>query len=423
MPEIKLNSLIGKSYRVAAYDIFQHGHTHYTFYGGRGSLKSSFVSLAVPLLIVANRQANALVLRKVSNTLRDSVFAQYQWALAELGIADYWTARLSPMELTYIPTGQKILFRGCDDPMKIKSITVPKGYIAVTHFEELDQFAGRAEVRNVLQSTMRGGKAFWNLESFNPPISRDNWANRDILEDRPDRLLTWTCYTDAPPEWLGQQFIDEAEWLKQTDERAYQHEYLGEAVGTGGNVFENLEIRDIMDEELQALERTYVGCDFGFFPDPFAAVWCKYDAARRALYVFDEIYAVKKTNEETAEMLKAHGVDRNQRVICDSAEPKSIADYRKYGLNAAGVRKGAGSVDRRMRWAQGLSKIVVDKRRCPNTARELLEYEYERTKDGEIVSGYPDAKNHCIDGLCYGCEPIWNRAGQTEKTSYRPIYM
>ncbi|MCC8038275.1 MAG: hypothetical protein LIP02_09125, partial [Bacteroidales bacterium] len=84
---------------------------------------------------------------------------------------------------------------------------------------------------------------------------------------------------------------------------------------------------------------------------------------------------------------------------------------------------GPGSIDRRMRWAQGLSKIVVDKKRCPNTARELLEYEYERTKDGEIVSGYPDAKNHCVDGLCYGCEPIWNRAGQTEKAIYRPVYM
>jgi len=424
MPDVRLSDLIGKSYRAAAYDIFQHGHTHYTFYGGRGSLKSSFVSLIVPLLICNDKQANALVLRKVSNTLRDSVFAQYQWALAELGIADYWTARLSPMELTYIPTGQKILFRGCDDPMKIKSITVPKGYIAVTHFEELDQFAGRAEVRNVLQSTMRGGETFWNLESFNPPISRDNWANRDILEDRPDRLLTRTYYTDAPPEWLGQQFIDEAEWLKQTDERAYQHEYLGEAVGTGGNVFENLEIRDIMNEEIERFDRVYRGIDWGYWPDAWAYNACYLDSARRTLYIYEERTAWKKSNEETARiLLNDVKLTRADRLIADSAEPKSIADYRKYGLNCIGARKGAGSVERGFHFLQSLAKIVVDNKRCPNTARELLEYEYERTKDGEIISGYPDGKDHQLSCLRYALEPVYSRAGQTEKAIYRPIYM
>lgn len=424
MPDIKFNDLIGKAYNAVAYDMFQHGHTHYTFYGGRGSLKSSFASLIVPLLIVANRSANALVLRKVSNTLRDSVFAQYQWALSELGIADYWTARLSPMELAYIPTGQKILFRGCDDPMKIKSITVPKGYIAITHFEELDQFAGRAEIRNVLQSTMRGGETFWNLETFNPPISRDNWANRDILADRPDRLLTQTCYLDAPVEWLGQQFLDEAEWLKQTDEKAYRHEYLGEAVGTGGNVFENLEIRDIMDAEVQQFDRIYRGIDWGYFPDKWAYNACYFDSTRRTLYVFEERTALKKSNAETAQtLLKDVGLTRNDRLIADSAEPKSIADYRKHGLNCVGSRKGAGSVERGFHFLQSLNKIVVDEKRCPNAARELLEYEYERTKDGEIISGYPDGNDHSLSAIRYALEPVFNRAGQTEKPIYTPIYM
>ena len=174
-----------------------------------------------------NRNCHALVLRKVANTIRDSVYAQYMWAIGELGAAAYWDAKVSPMELIYKPTGQKIMFRGADDPMKIKSIKVPFGYIAITHFEEKDQFAGRAEIRNILQSTMRGGSKYWNFESYNPPISRDNWANKDSLEERSDRLCHKSTYLEAPQEWLGEQFLAEAEHLKEVDERAYQHEYLG----------------------------------------------------------------------------------------------------------------------------------------------------------------------------------------------------
>ena len=242
MSELKLSQIIGPAFYAVAHDVFAHGHTHYDESGGRGSLKSSFVSIVVPLLLIHNPGTHALVLRKVANTIRDSVYAQYVWAIGELGMADYWDAKVSPMELIYRPTGQKIMFRGADDPMKIKSIKVPFGYIAVTHFEEKDQFAGRAEIRTILQSTMRGGDKYWNFESYNPPISRDNWANKDSLEERPDRLCHRSTYLEAPREWLGDQFIYEAEHLKLTNERAYQHEYLGIPVGTGGNVFENLEL-------------------------------------------------------------------------------------------------------------------------------------------------------------------------------------
>ena len=174
MSDIRLSEKIAPSYFPLVRDVFKHNHTHYDLSGGRGSLKSSTVSLIVPLLLISNPGTHALVLRKVANTIRDSVYAQYIWAIGELGMAGYWEAKVSPMELIYKPTGQKIMFRGADDPMKIKSIKVPFGYIAVTHFEEKDQFAGRAEIRNILQSTMRGGQKYWNFESYNPPISRDN---------------------------------------------------------------------------------------------------------------------------------------------------------------------------------------------------------------------------------------------------------
>lgn len=411
MSEIKLSQIIGPAFYMPARDVFTHGHTHYDFSGGRGSLKSSTVSILVTLLLMQpeNKDCHALVLRKVGNTIRDSVYAQYIWAIGELGAANFWEAKVSPMELIYKPTGQKIMFRGADDPMKIKSIKVPFGYIAVTHFEEKDQFAGRAEIRTILQSTMRGGSKFWNFESYNPPISRDNWANKDSLEDRPDRLCHKSTYLEAPAAWLGQQFFAEAEHLKSTDERAYQHEYLGVPVGTGGNVFERLELREITDDEIKHFDRIYQGVDWGWFPDPFAFIRLHYDRARETIYLIDEVYRNKLSNEECARIITERGY-KDARIICDSAEPKSVADFRALSLPAYEAVKGPGSVEYGMKFLQR-RKIVIDRRRTPNAYREFVNYEYERNKAGEIISGYPDANNHLIDAARYALEPVSRRMG------------
>ena len=406
MSDIFLSEKIGSAFYDVAHDVFHHGHTHYDFSGGRGSGKSSTVSIIVPLLLVSNPGTHALVLRKVANTIRDSVYAQYIWAI---GMAAYWEAKVSPMELIYKPTGQKIMFRGADDPMKIKSIKVPFGYIAVTHFEEKDQFAGRAEIRTILQSTMRGGSVFWNFESYNPPISRDNWANKDSLEERADRLCHKSTYLQAPPEWLGEQFLAEAEHLKATDDRAYQHEYLGIPVGTGGNVFENLELREITDEEMSHFDHIYQGVDYGWFPDPFAFIRLHYDRARETIYLMDEIYQNKLTNEASGNIIIQRGY-KDAYITCDSAEPKSVADYRAMGLPAKAAVKGPGSVDYGMKWLQR-RKIVIDRKRTPNAYNEFVNYEYERNKDGDIISGYPDANNHLIDATRYALERISRQMG------------
>lgn len=411
MSEVKLSSVLGPAFFDLARDVYQHGHTHYDLSGGRGSLKSSCISLLVPLLLISNPGTHAAVFRKVGNTLRDSVYAQYMWAIGALGMARFWEAKVSPMELIYKPTGQKILFRGADDPMKIKSIKVPFGYIAVTHFEEKDQFAGRSEIRTILQSTMRGGSKFWNFESYNPPISRDNWANEDSLMDRPDRLCHKSTYLQAPSEWLGEQFLAEAEHLLQTNERAYQHEYLGVPVGTGGSVFENIEARDITDQEVKNFDRIYQGVDWGWFPDPFAFIRLHYDRARETIYLIDEVYQNRLTNEASANILLGRGY-KDAYITCDSAEPKSAADYRAKGLPAKEAIKGPGSVEYGMKWLQG-RKIVIDKRRTPNAYREFTHYEYERNKDGDIISGYPDKDNHLIDATRYALERIYKRMGVT----------
>lgn len=411
MSDIRLSEKIGAAFYNVAHDVFHHGHTHYDFSGGRGSLKSSTVSILVVLLIMQeqNKDIHALVLRKVANTIRDSVFAQYIWAIGELGAAAYWESKVSPMELIYKPTGQKIMFRGADDPMKIKSIKVPFGYIGITHFEEKDQFAGRSEIRTILQSTMRGGSVFWNFESYNPPISRDNWANKDSLEEREDRLCHKSTYLEAPREWLGEQFILEAEHLRDTDERAYQHEYLGIPIGTGGNVFDKLELRDISDEEISRFDRIYQGVDFGWFPDPFAFIRLHYDRARETIYLIDEIYQNKLSNEESSKMIYERGYT-DARIVCDSAEPKSVADFRAMRLPAIEAVKGAGSVEYGMKFLQRRT-IVIDRRRTPHAYDEFVGYEYERNKEGEIISGYPDANNHLIDAVRYALEPANRRMG------------
>lgn len=217
MSEVRLSSILGPSFHILARDVFQHGHTHYDLSGGRGSLKSSCVSLLVPLILLNNPNTHALVLRKVANTIRDSVYAQYLWAIGELGMAAYWDAKVQPMELIYRPTGQKIMFRGADDPMKIKSIKVPFGYIAVTHFEEKDQFAGRAEIRTILQSTMRGGSKFWNLRATTHPPVKITGPTRTAWKRGQTGCGHKSTYLEAPPEWLGTQFLAEAEHLRAVE--------------------------------------------------------------------------------------------------------------------------------------------------------------------------------------------------------------
>ena len=412
MNEIRLSGLLGPAWRGVARDVFEHGHTHYNLSGGRGSLKSSTVSLLTPLLLALNPQAHALVLRKVGATLRDSVYSQYVWAIEALGMADLWTAKLSPLELVYRPTGQRILFRGTDDPMKIKSIKAPFGYIAVTHFEELDQFAGRGEIRSILQSTMRGGPVFWNFETYNPPITRDSWVNQDALEERPDRLRHHSTYLEAPPEWLGPQFLAEAEQVRLTDERAYRHDYLGEATGAGGEVFDNLQIRQISDAELAGFDRILMGIDWGWYPDPFHWAKVHWEPARRTLYLIDEYRANRQTNADTWQALKAlKGVRDFDLITADSAEQKSIQDFRAYGSMCRGAVKGPDSRRYSFKWLQGLRAIVIDPVRCPHAAREFSRYEYERTREGELLNSYPDGNDHAIDAVRYATEGVWRRKG------------
>lgn len=377
-------------------------YTHYWESGGRGSTKSSFFSVEVVLLIVRNPKCNAVVMRKVGATLRDSVYAQIQWAIGVLGLDDLFAQKKSPLRMIYKSTGQEIVFLGVDKKEKIKSIKPSVGYFGVVWYEEVDQFMGMEEIRNINQSLLRGGDRYWCFYSYNPPKSRDNWVNQEVLLDEPGRHVHHTNYLGVPRDWLGDLFFLEAEKLKNKNEMAYNHEYLGEVTGTGGDVFDNVKDMRMSDAKIQLFDHLHYGCDFGFAVDPLAFVAMHYDKKHEDLYIFDEIYKYSYDTRPAAEEIKSKAGRR--LVIGDSAEPRTIKSFKNYGVNMMGAKKGPDSVAHGIKWLQERRNIYIDKERCPNTYKEFVKYEYARNRDGSFISRYPDANNHAIDAVRYALE-------------------
>lgn len=415
MKNINVAKCISKSFYPVFRDCVSHKHTFYWLAGGRGSTKSSFVSIMLPLLLMMNKDVNAMCLRKIGSSLRTSVYAQIQWGIDTLQVSHLFSFRMSPPTITYLPTGQQIFFSGVDEPRKLKSIKPEHGYMGLVWLEEFDQFAGMEEIRSINQTLLRGGPKFWEFCSYNPPKSRDAWVNAEQLYDDPDRLINHSTYKDVPADWLGPQFLLEAEKLKERNETSYRHEYLGEATGTGGAVFDNVSDMAMDDEMIGRFDRRHYGLDFGFALDPLAFVQMHYDAKHEDLYIFGEIYRTHLMNKQAAALM-APLLPGHPVVEADSAEPKSIAELNAYlpslGCHARvyGAKKGPDSVEFGIRWLQSLNHIYIDKRRAPNTYKEFMQYEYETNRAGEYISAYPDKNNHAIDACRYGCIDLMPRA-------------
>lgn len=428
---IKLKNLIIPSYDEVHRDIMMHKHVHYCLKGGRGSTKSSFIGgIEIPLIVMNFPGVNAVCFRKVGNTVQNSIYSQVTWGIYQMGLESlFHIPKTYSNPIVYKPTGQKIFFMGMDDPNKVKSIKVERGYIGVTWWEELDQFAGEAELRKVLQSTMRGGDLFWDFRTFNPPISIDNWANEyaEEAETKRNTLVKHNTYLDVPPSWLGQQFIEEANDLKEVNPMAYEHEYMGVPTGTGGGVFGNAcdldmeQLIDVADYDgtirkvpmWQTFDKIYNGIDWGYAVDPFRFVRMHFDAKRLDLYIFTEYSTVQTRNQIVYDTLYKERklVSVNDLVTADSAEQKSIADFKAYGAYIKPAVKGPDSVRYGIKWLQGLNHIYIDKRRCPKTYKEFTHYEYCQDREGNWISDYPDENNHSIDATRYALERYCNKRG------------
>lgn len=427
---IHSSNIFAKVYNKYFRMILKHEKERYTFTGGRASTKSSFISIVIVVLITMFPKLNALVVRKTAKSLRRSVFEQIVWAIDILHLR-YTKERgtgfkipkseLTALPITYIRkngTRQQIIFAGCDDPEKIKSIKVSQGYFGILWVEEKTEFTP-ADLQNVRISALRGGDTFYIFESYNPPSAARHWCNREAATYDPNRVVIHTTYLDIPPEWLGAAILHDIEQTKATNKRAYENIYLGLATGSGQNIFENVELREITDDEIKAFDFLYCGIDWGYYPDPFAFSVSSYNAPKQELFIFDELYLNKRGNYDAFQDLTKHmeiaGLDiANDRITADSAEPKSIADFRSWGGNVRGAIKGIGSRDTSFKWLQGLKKIVIDPRRCPRMADEFTLYEHEIDKrTGEIMSGYPDGQpDHGIDTIRYALEGVYRHAGE-----------
>jgi len=377
--------------------------------GGRGSTKSSFASLELVNHVEQHPDQHALVMMRYKNQLRDSAYAQVTWAIRALGLEDEYEVPDSTLRIRKRSTGQLVLFRGCDNPNKVKGIKIPFGHIGFVWVEETDMFRGMAEIRKVLQSATRGGDASIRVFTFNPPRSKSCWINAETARRKDAGLPVFgSTYLDVPPEWLGAQFLADAEDLRASDPQAYEHEYLGVPVGLGGDVFDRVEFREVSQAEVDAFDNLRCGQDFGWFPDPWAFTISEWQPATRTIVTWYEDGGCKlQPDEQARRVMGALTWSDDGRteayhhlpVLSDDADPQAIASQRDAGANARAAGKGHMR-EASYRFLQSCA-WVIDPVRCPNLAREVREMQYERNAEGEWLSSVPDGNDHWVDATRY----------------------
>lgn len=393
--------------------------------GGRSSGKSSAVSLEIVDGIMHHDDRSALVVMKNGVDIRDSAWEQVHWAIDALGFSDAFDERPSLRRIVRKQTGQAIVFRGCDKPDKTKSIKAPTGtYFAYFWSEESDLFNGMGELRTVIQSVTRGAPrdaAFVRFHTFNPPRSLDSWANRETTARLDSgRPVYPSTYLDMPDEWIPDKTRGDAAQLKADDEQAYDHEWLGEAVGIGGEVFDRVEFRAVTDAEIASFERPMAGQDFGWWPDPWAMTLSDWQPGTRTLVSWREDGGNKLTPPQSAERAKvvltwADAPDEkpymhNILVQSDDAAPEQISAQRAEGVNARAAEKG----NMRMASYRWLASVhwVIDPQRCPHLADEVRAKMHVQNRDGTWQEDIEDGDDHWIDATRYAVMPLVRRYRQ-----------
>lgn len=403
MTSARLSNVINPVFHELHKDIKAGDHLRYVLKGGRGSGKSSNIAIELILYLI-NYPVTILCVRKVANTLYESCYEQLKEACDILGVEDEFFFGKSPIKITYLSRGNSIIFRGADDPGKIKSIKVAKFPIAALWIEELADFKIEEEVSTIENSVLRAelpdGINYIMFYSYNPPKRKQSWVNKKFESQlvNPNTYVHHTTYLDNP--YISKEFVEDAEHAKLTKPLKYEWEYLGLPIGSGVVPFDNLEFRALDDVEVRSFDNIRVGLDWGYATDPLAVVRLHYDKTRRRIYIFDEIYEVKMSNREAAERIKAKGFN-DTMIIADAAEPKSIDEVRSYDVNIMGARKGPGSVEFGEKWLDDLEAIVIDPKRCPNATREFEGIDYQVDRDGNPLPKLEDRDNHLIDAVRY----------------------
>ncbi|MBE1554792.1 PBSX family phage terminase large subunit [Sporosarcina limicola] len=378
--------------------------------GGRGSGKSSDVAHVIVQLLM-RYAVNAVGIRKVDNTIELSIFEQMKWAISEQGVSHLFKVNKSPMRITYLPRGNYMVFRGAQEPERIKSLKSANFPFAIAWLEELAEFKTEDEVTTITNSLLRGelddGLFYKFFFSYNPPKRKQSWVNKkyETSFQPSNTLVHHSTYLDNP--FISKQFITEAEATKERNMRRYEWEYEGKAVGSGVVPFDNLKVKagSITDEMVKVFDNIRQAVDFGYGPDPLAFVRWHYDKNKNGIYAIDEFYGQKISNRELAKWIKTKGYESND-IAADSAEPKSIDELKlEHGIRRIkGAKKGPDSVEYGEEWLDDLDFICIDPLRTPNIAREFENIDYQTDRDGNPKARLEDKDNHTIDSTRYAFE-------------------
>ena len=417
----RISEIINRNFHEFWKTINSNKYLYHVLKGGRASAKSTHIAIWLVLALM-KYPVTCLCIRKVGNTLAESVFEQLKEAIEILNVGHVWKIQKSPLQLIYIPRGNKFIFRGADDPAKIKSIKMSKFPIAFVWFEELAEFKTEDEVTTIVNSVLRAELppelSYKVIYSYNPPKRKQSWVNKKFETQfiQGNTYVHHSTYLDNPH--ISKAFIEEAEEVKNKNNFKYRWEYLGEPIGSGVVPFSNLEFRTITDEEIKSFDNIRQGNDFGYATDPMAFVRLHYDKKRRTIYFIDEIYGVKMSIRELADKIKAKGYN-DTHVTCDSAEPRSIAELRELGIKALKAKKGPGSIEFGENWLDDLEAIVIDNKRTPNTAKEFENIDYQTDKDGNVIPKLEDKDNHSVDSTRYALELDMKTHGRVRKFNSR----
>ena len=390
--------------------------------GGRGSGKSSNVAHIITQLLMRH-PVNAVGIRKIDNTLEQSIYEQMKWSISEQKVTHLFKFNKSPLRITYLPRGNYMVFRGAQYPERIKSLKDSRFPFAIAWVEELAEFRTEEEVTTITNSLLRGeldeGLQYKFFFTYNPPKRKQSWVNKKYGTQfvSGNTFVHHSTYLDNP--FIAKEFIKEAEETKKKNEMKYRWEYMGEAIGSGITPFNNLEFREITDEEVANFDNIRNANDFGYATDPNAFVRIHYDKKKNGIYIFDELYKHQLSNRKLAEWLKEKGYD-NDVIYADSAEPKSIAELKNdFGISKIkGVKKGPDSVEFGERWLDDLDFICIDPKRTPKTAFEFENIDYQTDRDGNPKPRLIDKDNHSIDAVRYAMSEDM-RSNKTKVKTFR----
>ena len=401
MPEISMQKLVGKGYA----DFWNFRGRYVACKGSRASKKSKTAALWIISHIVQYPEANAIYIRKTERTLKDSCYSDCKWAIHRMGLDKWFVCRLSPLEIEYKKTGQRILFRGCDDPLKLTSISVPKGHLCWAVFEEAYEITKESDF-DMIDESIRGELPegyFKRIFVLLNPWSEKTWIKRRFFDPPNDdnKLAITTTYKCN--EWLTADDLRIFDDMKKRNPRRYAVAGEGNWGIVDGLVYENWREERFDVDELRSRKDlvSAFGIDFGYTNDPSTLFCGLLDKAKKRLYVFDEMYEKGMSNKRIAEAVQEMGYGK-ERITADSAEPKSIDELKSLGLRVKAATKGKDSVKNGIQWIQDLEIIIHP--RCANFITEISNYTWSKDKFGTMLNEPIDDFNHLMDAMRYALE-------------------